>query len=76
MTGFVCEGRRTPRAGFQISADGRSVGEVTSGGFSPCLKRGIAMGYADVHNVSEGMKITLTDGKVEIGATVTRPPFV
>ncbi len=46
LQGLVAEGRRSPRAGQDLrSADsGEVVGEVTSGGFSPLLNRGIAIG--------------------------------
>ena len=35
-----------PRQGYRLLEDGREVGSVTSGTFSPLLKIGIAMGYA------------------------------
>ncbi|GAB4321515.1 MAG: glycine cleavage system aminomethyltransferase GcvT [Candidatus Sumerlaeia bacterium] len=39
------EEKGVPRHGCPILLDGRPVGEVTSGGFSPTLQAGIAMGY-------------------------------
>ena len=43
--GLELPGRRVPREGYPISNDGRVVGHVTSGTFSPTLQRPIAMGY-------------------------------
>lgn len=41
---FRLEGRVVPRQGYRIRT-GNSVGEVTSGNFSPMLEQGIGMGY-------------------------------
>jgi aminomethyltransferase len=42
---FVFTERGIPRQGNQVIAAGEPAGEVTSGTFSPCLERGIGMGY-------------------------------
>jgi aminomethyltransferase len=45
LVGFVLEGRGVPRHGYRILVDGEPAGEVTSGTFSPSLRKGIGMGY-------------------------------
>jgi aminomethyltransferase len=58
-----------------VSSTGENIGEVTSGGFSPCLKKNIAIGY-----VKSGMHKTGTEFKVvrskSYDAVVTKMPFV
>ena len=43
--GLELSGQRVPRQGYAILAGGETVGEVTSGTFSPTLKRPIAMAF-------------------------------
>ena len=40
---ILCEGRRTARKGFRVYAESNDIGVVTSGVFSPVLKKGIGM---------------------------------
>merc|ERR1712176_1155291 len=59
-----------------LTPDGEEIGEVTSGGYSPCLKKNIAMGY-----VKKGYQKSGTELKVEVrkrvsDAVVTKMPFV
>lgn len=75
LTGFICEGRRSARSHFKVISDGKEVGEVTSGSFSPCLKKGIGLCYIDKELASEGTEIVLTDGRVEIKATIKNAPL-
>ncbi len=45
LVGFELKERGVPRHGHRILSEGREVGVVTSGTFSPSLEKGIGMGY-------------------------------
>ncbi len=45
--GLMTTGKRVPRENCAILVDGRSIGRITSGTFSPTLERPIAMGYIE-----------------------------
>ncbi|MEU3185599.1 glycine cleavage system aminomethyltransferase GcvT [Streptomyces sp. NPDC006923] len=54
LVGLVAEGRRVPRAGYQVVAGGVTIGEITSGAPSPTLGRPIAMAYVDASHAEPG----------------------
>ncbi|WP_330332757.1 glycine cleavage system aminomethyltransferase GcvT [Streptomyces sp. NBC_00536] len=54
LVGLIAEGRRVPRAGFPVVADGQVIGEVTSGAPSPTLGKPIAMAYVDASHAAPG----------------------
>lgn len=76
LTGFVCEGRRSARGGFKVLANFGEAGVVTSGAFSPCLKKGIGLCYINRDLAGEGKSVILTDGKVEIEAQLKDVPIL
>mmetsp|Transcript_26453 Transcript_26453/g.40990 ORF Transcript_26453/g.40990 Transcript_26453/m.40990 type:complete len:410 (+) Transcript_26453:88-1317(+) len=52
------------------------IGEITSGTFSPCLKKPIAMGYVETAHAKVGTKLNVSiRGKMQ-AAEVTKMPFV
>ncbi|MFX0121852.1 MAG: glycine cleavage system aminomethyltransferase GcvT [Candidatus Hodarchaeota archaeon] len=64
-----------PRPGFPILKDGEKIGEVTSGTFSPLLKRGIAMGYIPKADSEPETKAKIDIRGKPIDAIVTKMPF-
>ncbi|MCK4519000.1 MAG: glycine cleavage system aminomethyltransferase GcvT, partial [Candidatus Omnitrophica bacterium] len=67
---FKVDSRRAPRNGYKILSGDKEIGEVTSGSFSPSLKRGIGMGYVEADYRTAGTKVTLGDGRVKIKAEI------
>jgi aminomethyltransferase len=54
LVGLIAEGRRVPRAGYSVVADGKVIGEITSGAPSPTLGKPIAMAYVDAAHAAPG----------------------
>lgn len=73
--GLLVTGRGIPRPHCGVSADGRAVGEVTSGTFSPTLRQGIALALLDP-SVGLDDEVVIDVRGREVAATVVRPPFV
>ena len=56
---FVIEGEGIPRGGNPVLEGGRTVGEVTSGTFSPSMERGIGMAAVEAGLAGEGTAIVI-----------------
>jgi len=74
--GFISSGAPARQHSEILGPDGKVIGEVTSGTYSPCLKKNIAMGY-----VAKGFEKAGTQLKIQVrgkqnDATVTKMPFV
>jgi aminomethyltransferase len=65
-----------PRHGQVILAEGQPTGSVTSGGFSPTLQRGIALGYVAAPAAANGTSLTIDIRGRPVAATVVPLPFV
>eukprot|EP00252_Welwitschia_mirabilis_P018809 TRINITY_DN4206_c0_g1_i1.p1 TRINITY_DN4206_c0_g1~~TRINITY_DN4206_c0_g1_i1.p1 ORF type:complete len:410 (-),score=86.30 TRINITY_DN4206_c0_g1_i1:271-1500(-) len=59
-----------------LDASGNVTGQVTSGGFSPCLKQNVAMGYVKSGNHKSGTQLKVVVRGKSYDATVTKMPFV
>src|SRR5438094_1078147 len=77
LWGLDMEGKLIPRAHYPVSSDGERVGEVTSGTFSPTLRRGIALAYLSPRDrFSAGDRVEVDVRGRSGEAVVTKPPFV
>lgn len=66
--------RAIPRHGYAILCGGRKVGTVSSGVFSPTLKRGIAIGYVPADCVGQPMSVEIRGASVP--AETAKLPWV
>ncbi len=76
LVGFELLERGVPRHGYELcGADGESIGEVTSGSFSPTLQKGIGVGYVPSAgaDVDASLKVVVRGRKLE--ARVVKTPF-
>ncbi len=77
LIGVVLEGRRAARAGSKVlSTDGKEIGTVTSGMFSPILEKAIALTFVHPqYNFVPGDKINLEIGGKPFPGEVAEMPF-
>ena len=75
LIGLELEGKRIARQGMAILADGKTIGEITSGTLSPTLGKSIAMGYVDVAQAAEGTPLAVDLKGTANLAKVVKLPF-
>lgn len=77
LVAFTMNDRRVPRQGYEIVDSSENViGNVTSGGLSPCLEKNIGMGYVPAALAKVGNTIGIRFGKKVLEAEVVPLPFV
>jgi aminomethyltransferase len=64
-----------PRAGFGIYKENKKIGYITSGTFSPLLKRGIGMAYVQIEHSEEETEVTIEIQQRKTKAKIVRFPF-
>ncbi len=75
--GLFVDGRQPIREGAAVVDDaGDTIGNVTSGGFSPTLQRPIAMAYVPMALSDTGTAVTIEQRGKKIACTVADMPFV
>jgi len=76
LRGLVATGRGIPRPGMRVLlTPDFAVGAVTSGTFSPSLKKGVGLALISA-DITEGAEVSVdVRGRPEV-FTVTKPPFV
>ena len=76
LIGLRMTDKLIPRHGYEVRREGRSIGTITSGTFSPTLRTGIALAYAEPGSAGVGDRVEVdVRGKTGI-ADVVKPPFV
>lgn len=75
LVGFEMVGRGVPRSHYGVAKDGRTVGFVTTGSFSPTIKKnlGLALVEADYAVQDAALEIVIRDKPVE--ARIVPLPF-
>ncbi|KAG7398225.1 hypothetical protein PHYBOEH_011470 [Phytophthora boehmeriae] len=74
--GFVVEGAAAREGAELFDAEDNVVGHVTSGTFSPSLKKAIGMAYVDKKLGKVGTELHVKARKKTQKATITKMPFV
>jgi len=74
--GLLPEGRAPIREGTELFVNGKKIGYVTSGAFSPSLQKPIAMGYVERQYRETGTAVTAVLRGREIPCTITKMPFI
>ena len=75
LIGFKVEQGGVPRPGGKILSNGKVVGTVASGTFSPSLNTSIGMAFVPRDIPTEGAKITIQQGSRESQAVTVKMPF-
>jgi aminomethyltransferase len=75
LRGIVVAGRRPPREGQAVLADGKQVGHVTSGNFSPVLEQGIALAFVEP-TLKPGDAVAIDQRGTPANGQVVKLPFI
>jgi aminomethyltransferase len=76
LRGVVGDGRQPLRDGAEIEADGRTVGHLTSGNYSPMRECGVGLALIDAEaQLLDGDTVTVLQRGRALGATLVRPPL-
>ncbi len=77
LAGFEMQEKAIPRNGYPVvDAEGKTIGQVTSGTMSPMKKTGIGLAYLDTDFTKVGTEIFIQIRNKNIPAQVVKPPFV
>lgn len=77
LIGFELEERGIPRSLYPIqNQDGKLIGSVTSGTMSPCLGKGIGMGYVQKNYSKPGTDIQIEIRNKAVKAKIVNLPFI
>jgi glycine cleavage system T protein (aminomethyltransferase) len=74
LVGLELEGRRIARQGTPVKVNGKVVGDVSSGTFSPTLQKSIAMAFVE-SSIGEGAEVVADLKGTDNPAKVVKLPF-
>jgi aminomethyltransferase len=75
LVGLTMPGRSAPRQGYLILDDGREIGRITSGSYSPTLDTSIGLGYVLERYAAPGREVDLDIRGRILPAKVVALPF-
>jgi len=75
LVGFELLERGVPRHNYPILKDKERIGMVTSGSFSPTLRKGIGLGYVKTDQAKEGTEIQIQIREKSTKARIVKIPF-
>lgn len=67
--------RGVPRSRYEVQADGKPIGYVTTGGFSPSLAKNIGLALIDSKYAEEGSEINIIIRNKVLRAKIVKTPF-
>ena len=73
---FKTASRRAPKAENEIYQNGKKIGVVTSGAYSPILGCGIGLGFVNLEDFNKDEELEIRDNRGAIKASVTKLPFL
>jgi len=76
LAGFVVEHGIARRKDSVIAESGDEIGVVTSGGYSPILKKGIGLAYVKIGAAQVGNEVNIISGRKLLNAKIEKPPFI
>lgn len=74
LVGLQAETRRPLRLGDEIHSNGAAVGTITSGGYSPALRAGVALAIIHTEALDQPLEV-ISRGKGS-SVKIVKPPFV
>lgn len=75
LVGFEMVERGIPRSKYDVYAGGRKIGHVTTGSFSPSLKKNIGLALVEAAFAKEGTEIEIVIRNKNLKAQVIKKPF-
>ena len=64
-----------PRQGYEVQVEGKNAGYITSGSFSPTLKKNIALALIEVSHAVPGSRVDVVVRNKALKAEVVKIPF-
>ncbi|MBI3893098.1 MAG: glycine cleavage system aminomethyltransferase GcvT [Candidatus Wallbacteria bacterium] len=75
LVGFRMTGRGVARHGYEIVADGKPIGQVASGTFSPTLEQNLGLGFVQSSYANPGARFAVRIRSQQVEAEVVKTPF-
>ncbi len=75
LVAYSAETRRRTSPGDEIWADGRKVGLVTSGAFSPSLEKSVGLGFLEPEFRGAGTGLTVRTSRADIDVIIEAKPL-